>query len=91
MVSYESIASIQMGDKTCVRDLASKLDLAPSAAWKMIKRGELNSHTNAMHLEISEENKMVRIRWVLSLLQHESITVQPQYKCLYNFIHIDEK
>ena len=66
MVPYESIANIQMGDKTCIRDLTSKLDLAPCTIWKMIKRGELNPHTNAMHPEISEEKKMVRIYWVLS-------------------------
>ena len=40
-VPYESIASIQMGDRTCIRDLASKLNLALSTVLKMIKREEL--------------------------------------------------
>ena len=85
------IASIQMGDKTCIRDLASKLNLAPSTVWKMIKRGELNPHTNAMHPEILEDNKLVRIHWIISLLVQDSIPIQPKYKCLYDFVHIDEK
>ena len=64
------------GWQKCISDLTGKLNLAPSTVWKMIKRGEWNPHTNAMHLEISEENKMVTIRWVFSLLQHNSITVK---------------
>ena len=57
----------------------------------MIKRGELNPHTNTMHPEISEENKLVRICWIINLLDHNSIPVQPQYKYLYDFVHINEK
>ncbi|XP_057540658.1 uncharacterized protein LOC130818503 [Amaranthus tricolor] len=62
-VPYKSIVSIQMGDRTCIRDLA----------------------------KISEDNKLVRIHWMISLLVQDSIPIQPQYKCLYDFVHIDEK
>ena len=76
-----------MGDRT----LASKLDLAPSTVWRMKKRGDLMPHSNAMHLEILEENKLVRIRWILSLLDHILITTTPKYKRFFDYVHIDEK
>ena len=48
-------------------------------------------HSNAMHPEISEENKLVRIRWILGLLDHILITTTPKYKCLFDCVYIEEK
>ena len=42
------------------------------------QEGELNPHTYAMQPKILEENELVRICCIISLLDHDSIPVQPQ-------------
>ncbi|XP_056688461.1 uncharacterized protein [Spinacia oleracea] len=90
-VTYESIASIGMGDRTNIRDLAKMLNLGPTTVWRMVKRKQIKAHSSPLHPGISEECKMTRMRWVLSLIMDYSIPNDPTYYNMYDFIHIDEK
>ncbi|XP_021857977.1 uncharacterized protein [Spinacia oleracea] len=90
-VTYESIASIAMGDRTTIIDLARMLNLSPTTVWRMVKRKQIKPHSSPLNPGISEECKMARMKWVLGLLMDYSIPNDPTYYSMYDFIHIDEK
>ena len=85
------LESKPMGDRTCIRDVASCLDLAPSTIWRLIKRGEIKAYSNPLHLALIDANKVRRVEWILSLIQEDTIQRHPIYKAMYDFIHIDKK
>ena len=80
-----------MDERTCIRDVASCLDLAPSIVWRLIKRGEIKAHSNPLHLALTDANKVRRVEWILSLIPKNSIHMHPIYKGMFDFIHIGEK
>ncbi|XP_021847229.2 uncharacterized protein [Spinacia oleracea] len=90
-VTYEQVASIGMGDRTCIRDLAQMLNLGPTTVWRMVKRKLIKPHSSPLHPGISDECKMAKMRWVLRLIMDISIPYEPTYYSMFDFIHIDEK
>ncbi|XP_056695415.1 uncharacterized protein [Spinacia oleracea] len=60
-VTYESIASIGMGHRTSIRDLAKMLNLGPTTICRMVKRKQIKTHSSPLHPDISEECKMARM------------------------------
>ncbi|XP_057532935.1 uncharacterized protein LOC130810827 [Amaranthus tricolor] len=85
------LESKPMGNHTCIRDVPSFLDVAPSTVWRLIKRGEIKAHSNPLHPALTDANKIRRVEWILSLIQEDTIQRHPIYKVIYDFIHIDEK
>ena len=85
------LESRPMGERTCIRDVASCLDLAPSTVWRLIKRGEFKAHSNPLHPALTDANKVRKVEWILSLIQEDSIQRHPIYKGVFDFIYIDEK
>ena len=61
MVPPNVLESRPMGDHTCIRDVASFLDLAPSTVWRLIKRGEIKVHSNPLHPTLIDTNKLRRV------------------------------
>ena len=90
-VTYDSIAQIAMGDRTCIVDLARILNLGPTTVWRLIKRKIIKPHSSPLHPGISEACKMARIRWAIRLIMDYTIPQEPTYYSMYDFIHIDEK
>ena len=91
MVAPNILESKPIGKRTCIRDVATCLDLAPSTVWRLIKRGEIKAHSNSLHPTLTDANKIRRVEWILSLIQEDTIQRHPIYKVMYDFIHIDEK
>ncbi|XP_057526564.1 uncharacterized protein LOC130805796 [Amaranthus tricolor] len=85
------LESKPMGERTCIRDVATCLDLAPTTVWRLIRRGEIKAHSNPLHPYLTDANKARRVEWILSLIQEDTIHHHPMYKGMYDFIHIDEK
>ncbi|XP_057543493.1 uncharacterized protein LOC130821721 [Amaranthus tricolor] len=85
------LESRPIGERTCIRDVATCLDLAPSTVWRLIKRGDIKAHSNPLHPALTDANKIRRVEWILSLIQEDTIQRHPIYKGMYDYIHIDEK
>ncbi|XP_057532677.1 uncharacterized protein LOC130810579 [Amaranthus tricolor] len=85
------LESKPMGERTCIRDVATCLDLAPTTVWRLIRRGEIKAHSNPLDPSLTDANKARRVEWILSLIQEDTIHHHPMYKGMYDFIHIDEK
>ncbi|XP_057550533.1 uncharacterized protein LOC130828586 [Amaranthus tricolor] len=85
------LESKPIGECTCIRDVATCLDLALSTVWRLIKRGEIKAHSNPLHPALTDANKIRRAEWILSLIQEDTIQRHPIYKVMYDYIHIDKK
>ena len=55
------LESKPMGNRTCIRDVVSCLDLTPSTVWRLIKRGEIKAHSNPFHPALTDANKVRRV------------------------------
>ncbi|XP_074373784.1 uncharacterized protein LOC141714147 [Apium graveolens] len=82
---------INMGDRSCIRDLAAKLNVSSSTCGRMIKRGDIKPHTNPLHPGLKEPNLLQRMEWVLNLLMGDTAQTKRQYKTMFDFVHINEK
>lgn len=80
-----------MGDRTCIRDLASKLNISKTTCHRMVKNGVMRPHTNALHPGLSEMHKKTRMQWILNLLQGDTLHEKTDYYPMYDFVHLDEK
>ncbi|XP_057548139.1 uncharacterized protein LOC130826575 [Amaranthus tricolor] len=91
MVPPNVLESRPIGERTCIRDVASCLNLAPSTVWRLIKRGEIKAHSNPLHPALTNANKVRRMEWILSLIQEYNIQRHQIYKGMCDFIHIDKR
>ena len=80
-----------MGDRTCVRDLASKLDISKTTCHRMIKNGVMRPHSNAMKPGLTDKHKHTRVKWILDMLMGDSYNIKQDYHPMYDFVHLDEK
>ncbi|KAL2920406.1 Coenzyme PQQ synthesis protein E [Bienertia sinuspersici] len=55
------IEQLAMEQRTCIKDLATMLHISPSTVWRMIKRGLIKPHTNALHPGLPDHNKKARM------------------------------
>lgn len=86
-----AVTDINMGDRTCIRDLASKLKVSSTTCSRMIKRGLIKPHTKPLHPGLNTANKLQRMAWVLDLLMGDTAATKRIYKPMFDFVHIDEK
>ena len=62
-----------IGNRTCIRDVATCLGISSTTTLRLIKKGEIKPHSNPLHPSLTEGNKLQRLSWVISLLQYDSI------------------
>ncbi|KAM3192852.1 hypothetical protein ACQJBY_069810 [Aegilops geniculata] len=65
--------------------------MAKTTLWRRLKEGRLKRHTNSIKSTLTDDNKLGRIRFCLSMLDELSVPEEPTFKGMYNVIHIDEK
>ncbi|KAF7133354.1 hypothetical protein RHSIM_Rhsim09G0038900 [Rhododendron simsii] len=46
---------------------------------------------NPLKPDFSDQNKIARLHFCLSMLEPNSLQTQPMFKAMYNYVHIDEK
>lgn len=90
-VPTESLTQVQMGKRTCIRDVATVLNTSKSTVHRLVKRGLLKPHTNSIHPGLTNTNKIARLKWILDLLIGDTPENKQVYHPMYDFVHIDEK
>uniref|UniRef100_A0A8I6X5T8 Transposase n=2 Tax=Hordeum vulgare subsp. vulgare TaxID=112509 RepID=A0A8I6X5T8_HORVV len=65
--------------------------MAKTTLWRRLKEGLFRRHTNAIKSTLTDENKVGRVRFCLSMFDEHTIREEPTFKEMYNVIHIDEK
>ncbi|XP_010684477.1 uncharacterized protein LOC104899035 [Beta vulgaris subsp. vulgaris] len=90
-VSISDITQLSMGQRSCIRDLSSMLGVSKSTVHRMIKRGLIRPHTNALHPGLKDANKVTRLQWILNLLIGNTPQTMRKYYPMYDFVVLDEK
>ena len=86
------IANIPLRKHSSIRSLASDLDIPKSTLHARIKEGLLKVHSNALKHYLTENNKIHRLKFCISMLNPISIANNNLvFEDMYNIIHVDEK
>jgi len=87
----EVIKQVDLRKRTTLKDLANELNMAKTTLWRRLQEGLLRRHTNAIKSTLTDDNKVGRVRFCLSMLDEHTVPHDPKFKVMYNVIHIDEK
>lgn len=90
-IDLSAVSGIDLHQRTNIRSLSKAMKVAQTTIYRRIKDGDIRPHTNAMKPHLSEEGKRERLKFCLSMLEPSSLTRQPFFKNMYNYVHIDEK
>nr|XP_027127766.1 uncharacterized protein LOC113743889 [Coffea arabica] len=90
-IDFTSIMTIPLRRRTNIRSLSSEMKVAKSTLHRRIKEGAIRPHSNALKPQLTDENKQVRLRFCLSMLESESLNTKPVFRGMFNVVHVDEK
>ncbi|XP_041995853.1 uncharacterized protein LOC121745970 [Salvia splendens] len=91
LIDEAKFRSLSVLERTTIRKMASKLEVSKSLVGVWIKQGKLRPHTNAIKSQLSEANKIARMKWSLSQLRLDNNLDKMFYNSMQNVVHIDEK
>ncbi|KAM0860771.1 hypothetical protein ACQ4PT_046328 [Festuca glaucescens] len=87
----EVIKQVELRNRTTLKDLANELNMAKTTLWRRLQEGLFRRHTNAIKSTLTDDNKVARVRFCLSMFDELTLPEDPTFKEMYNVIHIDEK
>ncbi|XP_010669055.1 uncharacterized protein LOC104886291 [Beta vulgaris subsp. vulgaris] len=90
-IQSSDITKLSMGQRSCIRDLATLIGVSKSKIHRMVQRGLIRPHTNPLHPGLKEANKLTRLEWILKLLMGDNLLTKRKYFPMYDFVHLDEK
>ena len=74
-----------------MRSLAAASDISKTALLRNIKDGAIRSHTNSIKSGLTDDNKIARLQYCLSMLDLTCPPVRPAFKSSFDYIHNDKK
>lgn len=90
-IDWNKIVEIHLNRRTNIRSLSEAMKVPKSTLHKRIKEGMIRPHSNALKPYLSEENKIARLHFCISMLEPRNLQTQPIFKDMHNYVHIDEK
>ena len=87
----EAIKLVELSKRTTLHDLAVAMNMSKSTLWRRLNEGLFRRHTNAIKSTLTDDNKVARLRFCLSMLENIIEFEDSTFKQMYNVIHIDEK
>ncbi|XP_021740242.1 uncharacterized protein LOC110706604 [Chenopodium quinoa] len=90
-IPNDAIRAVAMGNRSCQRDLAAMLNVGKSTIHRLIKRGEVRPHTNALKPKLTPANRLDMIRFILNSIIGDSPGSKRVYQPMYKTVHIDKK
>ena len=89
--NMEALDAIPIEKKTTIRSIANEMKMGHSQMYRMLKAGNLRSHTNSIKPKLSHEHKLRRLNFILSQIILPTINTLSKFCLMYNVVHIDEK
>jgi hypothetical protein len=88
----ELVPEVELNKRGTLRALARSLDVPYSTLQRRLTWGDLRRHTSSLKPFQSEENKIKRLKFCISMVDQTTTTkAMPSFKSMENIIHIDEK
>ncbi|XP_021740054.1 uncharacterized protein LOC110706440 [Chenopodium quinoa] len=89
--SDEWLQSVPLYKRTTERSYAGALNVSHLTIHRLRKKGRLGTHTSTNHPALTSNNKVARLKWVLSHINPISTQGDPKFVDMQEVIHIDEK
>ena len=85
------IKAVPIKKRRTVRALAKQIGVPKSTLQDAVKAGKIKRHSNSLKPELTEENKIDRLRYCLRQIIPETINDNPLFRGFYDVVHVDEK
>ncbi|XP_057770731.1 uncharacterized protein LOC130990519 [Salvia miltiorrhiza] len=90
-LDVEKVKSLSILERSTIRKMAVKLGVSKSLLGQWIKRKELRPHTSAIKPQLTDVNKIARMKYCLSNVVYDAAMSRYSYQSMHNVVHIDEK
>ncbi|XP_063942703.1 uncharacterized protein LOC135150363 [Daucus carota subsp. sativus] len=90
-MDLEKVKSIPLKLRTNIRTLACQLGASKSMVHRLVRKGKIKSHSNALKPFLTSSNMVDRVKFVLNHIEPLTLYTSPSYVGMYNVVHIDEK
>lgn len=84
----DALKAIPFRQRRNMRSIAAAMGTSKDTVQRAVKAGLLEPHTNAIKPYLTDANKVNRVKFCLSMLDHDN---PAQFQDMMNTIHIDEK
>jgi hypothetical protein len=81
------LEGLRFEQRRTLRDTAAALNVSHGVVRRMNEKGLMRKHMNRIHPAITEENKLQRIQFALSLVNAATLI----FNNMYDIVHVDEK
>ncbi|XP_074265985.1 uncharacterized protein LOC141588442 [Silene latifolia] len=78
-------------NRTTLKRLGKAIGHSSSTCHRWVKEGLIKSHTNSIHPALSQDNKFIRLHFVMGKLVFDRLLRCVMFKDMSHIIHIDEK
>ncbi|XP_057248193.1 uncharacterized protein LOC130590181 [Beta vulgaris subsp. vulgaris] len=87
----QRLMAIPLRKRTTIRATAASLGIHRSTLHRLVKRGAIKKHTNAIKPHLTPAHKIARVLWCLGSIIPNTIQTIPKFSNMYNLVHVDEK
>ena len=85
------IQAVPIKKQRTVRALGKQMGVPKSNLLGAVKAGKIKRHSNSLKPELTEENKIDRLRYCLRQITPETMSDNPLFRGFYDVAHVDEK
>ncbi|XP_050217419.1 uncharacterized protein LOC126668255 [Mercurialis annua] len=91
VLTFDQVSSIPLRDRTTIRRMSTALSISKTTLHRRIKEGEIKAHSNSLKPFLTEDNKKVRLKFCIDMINQGTINSRPLFTDMYDHVHIDEK
>ncbi|KAK9723577.1 hypothetical protein RND81_05G009400 [Saponaria officinalis] len=90
-IDLEKVRSIPLSKRSTLTKLATHMNLHISTVTRLVKKGSIRRHSNAIKPALTDANKIARVKWCLGKIVKSTLNDGLLFEPMYNVVHIDEK
>ncbi|XP_057811300.1 uncharacterized protein LOC131025524 [Salvia miltiorrhiza] len=90
-IDLELISSLELHKRGTIRRLATCINCSKSTVGRWISKGLIRAHSSAIRPNLTDPNKLLRLRFSLEQIEYDRICNVLKFKNMHNVVHIDEK
>ena len=77
--NMDTLNAIPIEKRTTIRSIANEMKMRHSQVYRMLKSGDLRSHTNSIKPKLSHEHKLRRLTFILSQIIPPTVNTLPKF------------
>ena len=90
-LDLDMLRATPLCQRTTIASASKAIGIHKTTFYRMVKRGQIKRHTNSVKPGLTDNHRVARVRWVIMSIIPATIRTIPQFRNMYNMVHIDEK